>query len=239
MPRFFVREVSGQTARVEGEDAKHITKALRMREGERLTLCDGRGTDYLCEIVELGQSVIARVLAFSPSKAEPSVRAVVFQALPKADKMDFIVQKCVELGAFSVVPVLTGRCVSRPDPRALEAKTVRWNRIALEAAKQSGRGVVPRVQPAVAFEEALRQLSRMERAVLFYERGGVPFLEAVAGVAAEAGFLIGPEGGFEEAEVEIARRAGVFIAGLGPRILRTETAPLCVLSALMATTGNL
>lgn len=239
MPRFFVDGVSGDTAAVTGEDARHISKVLRMREGDELTLCDTHGMDYLCEIIGLGGTVSLRVLKRAPTKSEPTVKATVFQALPKSDKMDVIVQKCVELGAFSVVPVLTERCVSRPDAKSLDAKTERWNKIALEAAKQSGRGIVPKVERAVDFEAAVGRLTRMECPVLLYERGGLPFAKAVSAAKNEAGLLIGPEGGFEESEAKAAADAGVIVAGLGPRILRTETAPLCALSALMFATGNL
>ncbi|MDR3643634.1 MAG: 16S rRNA (uracil(1498)-N(3))-methyltransferase [Clostridia bacterium] len=239
MPRFFVSGFEGGTAVVTGEDARHIAKVLRMRIGEKLTLCDGRGEDCLCEITGVGEAVTLRVLSREPSKSEPTVRVTLFQALPKAEKMEFIVQKCTELGVCSIVPVLTQRCVSRPDGRALESKEARWRKIALEAAKQSGRGAVPAVLHTMDFDQALASLASMERAVMLYELGGIPFSQAISPDMREVGILIGPEGGFEESEAAAAKAAGISVAGLGLRILRTETAPLCALSVVMFATGNL
>ncbi|MDR3552140.1 MAG: RsmE family RNA methyltransferase, partial [Clostridia bacterium] len=178
-------------------------------------------------------------LSREPSKSEPTVRVTLFQALPKAEKMEFIVQKCTELGVCTIVPVLTQRCVSRPDGRALESKEARWRKIALEAAKQSGRGAVPAVLHTMDFDQALARLASMERAVMLYELGGIPFSQAISPDMREVGILIGPEGGFEESEAAAAKAAGISVAGLGLRILRTETAPLCALSVVMFATGNL
>lgn len=243
MPRFFVGDVSGDCLAVTGQDAKHITKVLRMAPGETLTLCDGMGTDALCEIIRTGDEVALRVLSRAPSASEPSLQVTLFQALPKADKMELIVQKSVELGVYAIVPVLTARCVSRPDQKSLDKKIERWNQIALEAAKQSGRGLVPRVHPALGFGEALGRLRQLEHALLLYERlGGSEhrtLKEALPPALTELGLFIGPEGGFADEEAVAAEQAGVIPAGLGPRILRTETAPLCALSALMFYTGNI
>lgn len=239
MPRFFTQEVGETGARITGADAAHIARVLRMRPGEKLTVCDLAGSDYLCEIVSAAPDAVElRVLEKRPTVAEPGVRVTLFQGLPKADKMELIVQKSVELGVSRIVPVLTARCVSRPDASALAKKTARWQKIAFEAAKQSGRGRLPVVDTAVDFAAAARELAGMERGILFYEKGG----DAHRGVwdgAREIGVCIGPEGGFTEEEVAQAAGLGVRVCTLGPRILRTETAPLCVLSIIMYATGNL
>lgn len=240
MPRFFTPSVEGDAVRITGGDARHIARVLRMRPGEQLTVCDGLGGDYRCEITGVSDEEITLcVLARIASRAEPTLRATLYQGLPKYDKMDFIIQKCVELGITRIVPVLTARCVSRPDEKSLHAKTERWNKIAFEAAKQSGRGLVPQVAPAIRFSEALTELQQMEHALLFYEGSVTGSAGGFAPEMRELGFMVGPEGGFEPQETEQARAAGVRIMGLGPRILRTETAPLCVLSAAMYATGNL
>lgn len=239
MPRFFTQDIAGDAARITVADAAHIARVLRMRPGERLTVCDLAGVDAQCEIVSAAaDEVLLRVLSRSPTAAEPGVRVTLFQCLPKADKLELIVQKCVELGVFRIVPVVSARCVSRPDERTLARKTERLQKIAVEAAKQSGRGILPEVARPVPFARAAELLAGMERGVLFYEKGG----DAHRGVwdgAGEIGVCIGPEGGFEDAEVALAREKGVRVCTLGPRILRTETAPLCVLSIIMYATGNL
>ena len=239
MPRFFTQDVNETDARITGADAAHIVRVLRMHPGEKLTVCDLAGSDYLCEICSAApEAVELRVLEKRPTVAEPNVQVTLFQGLPKADKMELIVQKSVELGVARIVPVLTARCVSRPDAAALAKKTARWQKIAMEAAKQSGRGRLPAVEKTVDFSAAVQELAEMERGVLFYEKGG----DAHRGVwegSRQIGFCIGPEGGFADEEVRLAAQAGIRICTLGPRILRTETAPLCVLSIAMYATGNL
>lgn len=239
MPRFFTQDVDAKNARITGPDAVHIARVLRMRVGEKLTVCDLAGSDYLCEILSAAPDAVnLRVLEKSPTVAEPDVRVTLYQGLPKADKMEWIVQKSVELGVSRIVPVLTARCVSRPDRAAMTKKTARWGKIALEAAKQSGRGCLPCVEEAVEFHAAAQELAGMECAALFYEKGGSAHGELWSGKK-EIGICIGPEGGFAEEEVALAEGLGISICTLGPRILRTETAPLCVLSVVMFATGNL
>ncbi len=245
MPRFFLPGgTPGDSLTLTGADAAHIARVLRMRPGERLTVCDCRGRDYLCEIVEARpEAVTARVLAVEETLSEPNIRVTLYQALPKGDKMDFIIQKSVELGAARIVPVLTSRSVARPDEKSLLHKTQRWNRIAAEAAGQSGRGVLPQVEVLLRFEEALERLLSHGTPLMLYERDGGTLRTHLDAVRPDAlrdiGVLVGPEGGFSEAEAELARVRGVKTAGMGPRILRTETAPLCALSAIMYATGNL
>ena len=175
MPKFFLDSAPGETALLDGEDGRHIARSLRMRPGEALTLCDCRGTDYdgVIDTID-GENVTVRILGSRPCAAEPSLSAVLYQCLPKLDKFDLVVQKSVELGVSRIVPVLSMRCVSRPDAKSLAKKLERWNRIAAEAAKQSGRGILPPVSPALTFEQAVREAESAGGVnLLFYEGGGV------------------------------------------------------------------
>ena len=145
-PRFFTENIADETAVVSGEDVKHITSVLRMRTGDIAVLCDGQGTDFLTELAAVSEGCCEfKILERSPNLAEPNIHVRLFQAMPKGDKMDFIVQKAVECGACEVIPIFTKRCVSRPDERSLAKKLTRWQKIAYEAAKQCGRGIIPTV----------------------------------------------------------------------------------------------
>lgn len=239
-PRFFTDNISEELAVVTGEDVKHITSVLRMRAGDIAVLCDGRGTDFLAELsaAETG-SVTFRILEKTPNLAEPSVRVRLFQAMPKGDKMDFIVQKAVECGACEIVPIFTKRCVSHPDGKSLEKKTARWRKISEEAAKQCGRGIIPEVGAAVNFSE-LKKLNFSENTgILFYECSDTPLCEAVSDLRQNIDIVVGSEGGFEPYEAEELKTLGFACVSLGKRILRCETAPIAALSVLMNVTGNM
>lgn len=240
MPRFFVPPFSGEETAVTGEDGRHIARSLRMKVGEPLTLCDGLGTDYHCEITGFaGDEVFVRVVERAPSRSEPSVKVTVYQGLPKGDKMDAIVQKAVELGAWEIVPVLMRRSVSRPDAKAAVKKAARWQKIAEEAAKQSGRGILPQVLAPMEFSKAAERAAEAGPVLLFYEGGGEPLKELVYPDSSQLSFFVGPEGGVAEEEAQLLTEMGAQVATLGPRILRTETAPLAALAAIMLLTGNL
>ena len=241
MPRFFTGQPQGDTLVITGEDARHIARVLRMQPGESLTACDGSGMDYDCVICSAApDQVVLQVQSAGPSRSEPRAQVTVFQGLPKGEKMELIVQKSVELGARAIQPVLMSRSVSRPDGKAAAAKMQRWQRIALEAAKQSGRGRIPQVLPLVDFDTALARLEEYDTRILLYEKGGEP-LSRVLGQSPcrQIAALIGPEGGFAPEEAQAAQAAGCRAVYLGRRILRCETAPLCLLSALMYHTGDL
>lgn len=240
-PRFFTDNISAETAVVSGEDAHHISVVLRMRAGDIAVLCDGRGTDYLAELVESGKDECAfRILESSPNLAEPNIRLRLFQAMPKGDKMEFIVQKAVECGAAEIVPIFSKRCVSRPDGKQLAKKLERYRRIALEAAKQCGRGVIPTVGEAVEFSELAKLGGDPEYTrILFYECSEIPLSKAVSGFKRNVDIVIGSEGGFEAYEAESLINAGFAEASLGKRILRCETAPISAVSILMNLTGNM
>ena len=237
MPRFFVPPISGDRALISGEDAAHITKSLRLRPDEEITLCDGSGMDYAGRVLAVGDPVEVEILSRSPSIAEPKCRLTLFQALPKGDKMEFIIQKSVELGAAEIIPVLTSRCVSRPDAKSMAKKLERYRKIAAEAAKQCGRGIIPQVGELMTLEQAAKALP--EKSLVFYEGGGKRLSELVAPEDESWGVFVGSEGGFSPEEIALLESRGVCPATLGPRILRCETAPLCGLSVMLNLLGEM
>ena len=237
-PRFF-GENAGDTALITGTDAVHISRVLRMKAGDLALVCDGKGSDCLCRIVSAGENAVElEVLDRRPSEGEPTVAVRLFQCMPKSDKMDFIVQKAVELGASEVIPVISKRCVSRPDAKTAAKKRERWQRIAEEAAKQCGRGRIPTVGEMLTFGEAVKAHTRGV-GILFYECGGERLNALVDPDTRSVDVYIGSEGGFEAAEAELAANAGIRPATLGTRILRCETAPVAALAVLMNLTNNM
>lgn len=243
MPRFFIDcPPQGDQIVLTGDDAHHMVRVLRMKPGETLTVCDGAGTDYACTLTALeGNTAQCRIDACTPSRGEPSVPVTLFMALPKGDKMDFIVQKAVELGASRVCPYVASRSVSRPDGKALAKKTERWRKIAREAAQQCGRGRVPEVADCLSFDAAVCQAAQAELPLFFYEKEVQTGVRSVltAQSFGSAAVFIGPEGGFEDEEAQAAVQAGLKSVSLGPRILRCETAPLAALTAVLYESGNL
>ncbi len=240
MPRFFKDEINEDNLCLTGADAHHVGFSLRMKPGEQLTLCCG-GIDYDCEISSItGDSVYLDLIGKHPCEAEPDISVTLFQAVPKLDKLEFIIQKSVELGVSRIVPVLTRRCISRPDSRDFEKKLKRLTKIAEEAAKQSGRGIIPEVTPIVSYKTALEMMSSLDKTIMFYEaEGGKPFGEVDLSDAKNIGLVIGSEGGFDADEVKMAVDAGTERVWLGKRILRCETAPITGLSILMFLTNNM
>lgn len=238
-PRFFAGN-DGERAFVRGEDAKHIFAVLRMKEGDLAVVCDNEANDCLCQIVSLNKDLVElRVLEQRKNEAEPDVDITLFQCLPKGDKMDFIVQKATELGAVRVVPTLSKRCVSRPDSKSAAKKIQRWQKIAEEAAKQSGRGKIPQILPLTDFATAVKEYGQKGTDILFYECGGESLNKIVSPDLKEIGIFVGSEGGFEPEEAELALSCGISAATLGKRILRCETAPVAALALLMNLTGNM
>ncbi len=239
-PRFFTENITDDTAIVSGEDARHVSVVLRMRTGDIAVLCDGHGTDLLAELVEGGaENCVFRVLEKSANRAEPNIHLRLFQAMPKGDKMEFIVQKAVECGAAEIIPFFSKRCVSRPDEKQMKKKLPRYQKIALEAAKQCGRGVIPRVGDAVEFSALKTLISAENTGILFYECCETPLRDAVKEFKTNVDIVIGSEGGFEPYEAEELQRCGFMVASLGNRILRCETAPIAAISVLMNLTGNM
>ena len=240
MPRFFTDQIDGHQGIITGEDAMHIAKSLRMHPGEELTLCDKHSGDYPGIIESVTpQQVIVSLGEKHPCTAEPSVHTALFQALPKGDKMEWIVQKAVELGVSEIHPVLTHRCISRPDAKSFAKKQERYQKIAYEAAKQCGRGIIPVFGPILTLEQALEQMLQYEKPMVFYEHSRQPLRDVLRGQWRSAAILVGSEGGFEQQEIQQALEKGICDASLGNRILRCETAPLAALSVLMYQSGNL
>ena len=239
-PRFFTENISEDTAVVSGEDVKHITSVLRMRTGDIAVLCDGRGTDFLAELTAVSDGCCEfKILEKTPNLAEPNIHLRLFQAMPKGDKMDFIVQKAVECGACEIVPIFTKRCVSRPDEKSLAKKLPRWQKIAYEAAKQCGRGIIPTVGAAADFSALKTLISPENTGILFYECSDTPLKDAGVSFKKNVDIVIGSEGGFEPSEAEELQRLGFAAVSLGKRILRCETAPIAAISVLMNITGNM
>lgn len=239
MPHFFVdEEIESSEYSLFGEDGRHIAKSLRMKQGENLTLCSPSGTVHNCVVEKVeGDFVGVRILSSEQSETEPSVKVTLYQALPKGDKMEFIIQKAVEIGVTEIVPVISSRCVSRPDQKSLSKKLLRWQKIAKQAAMQSGRGIVPKVKDAVPFEKGVEN-AKGEK-VIFYELGGESVKDILSDKQKEISIFIGSEGGFSGDEVDLVLKNGGRKATLGKRILRAETAPLVALTVIMYETNNL
>ncbi len=242
MVRFFVtkEELADSTIVLTGENAAHA-RVLRLKSGEEVLVCDGEGRECLCELAGTnGNEYELRVITLRDSVTEPRIKVSIFMALPKSDKLEHVIQKATELGACEIVTFPTARCVSRPDDKGLKKKLERWQKIAVSAAEQSGRGRIPKVTVLSSYMEALRLAAQAEKAIVFYENEHATTLRQAlsAGEYHTVSLLSGPEGGFEETEIEQARQMGMQVCTLGRRILRCETAPLCGLSAVMYDSGE-
>ena len=239
MTRFFAsqEEISGERILLTGENAQHA-KVLRLKPGETVLVCDGEGQECLCQIFSTDPWELL-VTERRASQSEAAVRVSVYMAFPKADKLEHVIQKATELGAYEIVAFPSARCVSRPDEKSLKKKLERWQKIAASAAEQSGRGRIPQVITLKSFSEALSLACQAEKALMFYEHEEALTLKtALTGTYRTVSLLTGPEGGLEEGEVSRARAAGMQVCTLGKRILRCETAPLCALSAVMYDAGE-
>ena len=260
MPRFFYQPVVSpdqMVIEITGDDYHHIRDVLRLRHGDGVTICDGSGSDLSGRISRMDdRAVIVEILERKSNQSEPLYRVTLYQGLAKGDKMETIIQKSVELGVARVVPMISKRCIAVPDERDYPKKLTRWNRIAAEAAKQCGRGMIPSVGPILTFEQVLadsadaairlipweQERDRSIRTVLErWQHGstaGIPDTDVAAGTSAQRpepalAVLIGPEGGFTETEVLQASAAGIQPVTLGRRILRTETAGPAILAMLL------
>jgi 16S rRNA (uracil1498-N3)-methyltransferase len=244
MPRFFIRanQIEDGIVTLLGDDAHHISRSLRMAAGECITVCDMQKIEYECELTDfLPDRVLAKILETRKSDTEPPYYAHVFQALPKGDKLDSVIQKAVECGASEITTFESERCIVRAKGENESKKVERRQRIALEAAKQSGRGIVPAVNPTVSFAEMCRRAADADIALFCYEGDGTEPLpsalkKAVAKLDKEnptIALIIGSEGGFSLAEAETICKMGILPVGLGKRILRTETAASFALACLV------
>jgi 16S rRNA (uracil1498-N3)-methyltransferase len=242
MVRFFVtaEELLQDSPTLTGENAQHA-KVLRLKPGEEVLLCDGEGREALCTVTDFGKDYCSvSVLERRDSATEAAVRVSVYMAFPKSDKLEHVIQKATELGAYEIVTFPSARCISKPDDKSIKKKVERWQKIALSAAEQSGRGRVPQVVVLDSFSHALSRAAQADKALMFYEHEEATTLHMALseGSFYTVSLLTGPEGGLEEKEVEQARAAGLQVCTLGKRILRCETAPLCALSAVMYAAGE-
>lgn len=242
MARFFVpqEEFQSDTIVLADENAAHA-RVLRLKVGEQVLACDGHGRECLCAVEEIdNRTVVLTVLERRESGTEPSIKASIYMALPKSDKLEHVIQKATELGVYEIVTFPTSRCVSRPDEKSLKKKLERWQKIAASGAEQSGRGCIPQVVVLPSYAAALERAAQADKAIVFYENEHATTLHQ----ALESdnyytiSLMSGPEGGFEEEEISCAQAAGLQVCTLGRRILRCETAPLCALSAVMYQAGE-
>lgn len=240
MYQFFVppENIQGNRVVITGEDVNHIKNVLRMKEGEEIAVSNGEdGKEYRCGILELGEEILCELRFIKEDDIELPSKITLFQGLPKADKMELIVQKAVELGVYEVVPVSMKRCVVKLDDKKQKSKISRWQSIAEAAAKQSKRSIIPQVHSVMTMKQALAYAKEMDMVLVPYEmaddmaktREIIEFIKP----GMHIGFFVGPEGGFDEGEIQSAMDEGAVPITLGKRILRTETAGFTVLSILM------
>ena len=242
MARFFVDadQILSDVITLTGENAQHA-KVLRLKAGEQVLICDGEGTECVCEVTTMsGGAVDLAVLERRAATTEAAVRVSIYMGFPKSDKLEHVIQKATELGADEIIAFPAARSVSRPDEKSLKKKLERWQKIAASAAEQSGRGRIPQVLVLDSYASALDRASKSDKALLFYENERATTLRMAldAGGFKTVSLMTGPEGGLEEKEVQQAICAGLQVCTLGPRILRCETAPLCALSAVMYAAGE-
>jgi len=246
MHKFFVPQesINGSTAVIEGEDVKHIYRVLRLEEGAQVVINDCRGTEYLGEIIGIDKKqVCLKIINMLEQNNESPIDIYLFQGLPKAQKMDLIAQKATELGVKEITPVITERVVVKSELGEYR-KLDRWNRIALEACKQSKRTMIPKINEPVEFEAMLKLLGSMDLVLVPYENQEGKGLKKVCrdlGMkdVKRVAIVIGPEGGFEPWEIETLEKIGAEIITLGPRILRTETAGFVCASLVLYELGDL
>ncbi len=242
MRRFFTepQNISGDIAEI-FEDSRHIEKVLRMSCGDRILVFDGSGTEYLAELISIEKNVCrAKILESNKSLSEAKIKISLFQGIPKSGKMESIVQKSIELGVFEIVPVMMERCVTKIANKASgEEKAKRWNKVSVEAVKQCGRGIIPKVHEPVTFETAIAMMKELDVPLMPYEILGHQGEQGLKEVLAEDrraesyGILVGPEGGFSDSEADYAVKNGVKTIGLGRRILRTETVAGALIPIIM------
>lgn len=240
MPKFFTarENITDTQITIDSEDAKHIKKVLRMGVGDDITVCDGTGTDYSAKISVIEENrILCDIIKKTKCDAEPDINITLYQGLPKATKMDYIIQKNTELGINKIVPVKMSRCVVKLENKsAEEKKTERWQKIAYEAAKQSGRGIIPQVGQPMDIDEVIAEVQDDDLVFVPYECETQTRLKDIVTTTHKPiniSFIIGPEGGFDITEIEKIKAAGIKTITLGRRILRTETAASAVISMLM------
>jgi 16S rRNA (uracil1498-N3)-methyltransferase len=241
-PRFFItpEQVRETHITVTGDDLRHIRTVLRKKPGDLLTLLDGRGMEYIVRIATMERTEIDTEIVEQRKRELPTVRVTLGQGLPKSDKMDFIVQKATELGVSSLVPLITERTIVKVKDE--EKRAARWQKIAHEAAMQSDRPDIPLIEPIMSYRDLMTTLDPGPLPLLLFpwEEGTVPIKQVLRQMpnAQNIVVLIGPEGGFSQAEADLAKQRGFQHVSLGPNILRTETAAVAVLSMILYETGS-
>ena len=240
MYQFFVddAQIGKEFITIIGSDVNHIKNVLRMKPGEKIRVSNQKGQDYFCSIIELGDDFVqADILDSEAANTELSSKIYLFQALPKGDRMETVIQKAVELGVHEIIPVAMKYCVVKLDAKKAENKRQRWQAIAESAAKQSKRSLIPVVHEVMSFKEALSYAKECKVNLVPYEneRGMEATKEAVLELKKDdtISVMIGPEGGFSEEEIELVKEENMKIISLGKRILRTDTAAIATLSMLM------
>jgi 16S rRNA (uracil1498-N3)-methyltransferase len=236
-------ELTGESARIDGEAHRHLSRVLRMVKGERLVIFDGQGTEIDAEIRSVGRDATLVGLG-ARRKLTPATmpRLVLLQGIARGERMDLIVQKTCELGVSAIVPVVASRSVPRLHGTAADARRARWEKIAREAARQCGRADVPAIAPPASLRDALAVAETEPdslRLALWEESGGRSLRAALSGPPRASFLLVGPEGGWEEQEMRTAQTMGFEVVGLGPRILRAETAAVVAVALAQAAAGGL
>lgn len=243
MPRFFVslEDVQGNLINITGNDAYHIKNVLRLRKGSIITVCSLNGIEYTCKIQELNkENVNVVIISEIKSSNEPNIKITLFQSLPKADKMELIIQKCVELGVHKIVPVYTNRTIVKLNSKS-NKKIDRWNKVSTAAAKQSNRGIIPIIGDIVDFKTAVEESKKYDLSFMPYERENNNTIKNILKGFKEKNIaiFIGPEGGFSDEEAALAKKNNIETVTLGKRILRTETVGLVAISIIMYEKGEM
>ena len=242
MTRLFMedQEAGSGSVSLGQDDSRYISQVLRMREGEQLTIVLKDGIEALCEVSSISKNeVTVKILSTKTIASEPPVNITLYQCVSKGERMELTIQKCVELGVTKIVPVFSSRCVVRPDePKKQKSKTERWQKIALEAARQSGRGIIPEVTEPVLFAKAVEQAKGADVFLFpWEEEHGTTLRQELTKLnreeLKEIAVFIGPEGGFDESEADLARKYDAATVTIGKRILRTETAGAAVLAMIL------
>ena len=237
MPRFFVTKdmIQDGIATISGNDAYHIGRSLRMAVGDEIYVSDGEGKEYLAKLTKIRDDECSAEIISESASSEPEMSITLYMAYPKSDKLELVIQKAVELGAAEIIPFESSRCIKRPKAEKIEKQTARLARIAEEAAKQCGRGILPRVGEPISFSEMLKRACEADCPIFCYEGCGARSMKAVLAENADKksfSVVVGSEGGFSPEEAASAISAGLNSVNLGPRILRCETAPMYALSAI-------
>jgi 16S rRNA (uracil1498-N3)-methyltransferase len=251
MPKFFISDeniINENKINVTGTDVKHIKNVLRLKKGDKITLCDGKNLEYDVIIEEFYDDYIVTVIKEKyKSKAESGIDIVLFQSIPKSDKMETIIQKSVELGINKIVPIITSRTIVHlKTEKDILKKVKRWQKIAIEAAKQSGRGVIPKIEKPLHYKEAILIIKNFNFKFILYEKERNMFLKEYfkdvnlknIDEGNKIAFIVGPEGGFDEDEIKFAVENGIESVSLGYRILRTETVALMIVSIIIYEIGD-